>query len=178
MKWILRGGVGLVAILAAVAAIGWMLPVGHEASRSAIYQHPPERLYPLVLEQFREEGRRMDIRMEIVDSSPPRRLITRIADPDQPFGGTWTYDLAPEGPGTRLTITERGEVYNPIFRFVARRRRPQAFGELRTPQYQYAFEPAVAVFERIQRGARILRRCEQANDGFRHGYLLRSVGVG
>ena len=32
----------------------------------------------------------------------------------------WTYELAPEGSGTRLTITENGEIYNPIFRFVAR----------------------------------------------------------
>ena len=44
----------------------------------------------------------------------------RIADPELPFGGTWTYELKPEGTGTRLVITERGEVYNPIFRFMSR----------------------------------------------------------
>ena len=47
-------------------------------------------------------------------------LVTRIADRSLPFGGTWTYVLAPDGNGTRLTITEHGEVYNPIFRFVSR----------------------------------------------------------
>ena len=28
--------------------------------------------------------------------------------------------VTPEGSGTRLTITERGEVYNPVFRFMSR----------------------------------------------------------
>ena len=40
----------------------------------------------------------------------------RIADPSLPFGGTWTYELRAEGSGTSLTLTEDGEVYNPIFR--------------------------------------------------------------
>jgi hypothetical protein len=46
--------------------------------------------------------------------------VTRVADPDQPFGGTWTFDIGPDSGGARLTITERGEVYNPVFRFIAR----------------------------------------------------------
>ena len=49
-----------------------------------------------------------------------RRLVTRIADTGLPFGGQWTYELVPDGEGTRLTITEDGEVYNPLFRFVSR----------------------------------------------------------
>jgi hypothetical protein len=36
------------------------------------------------------------------------------------IGGTWTHELTPDGSGTRLTITERGWVGNPIFRFVSR----------------------------------------------------------
>ena len=53
-------------------------------------------------------------------SVSPSRCLTRIDEPDQPFGGTWTYNLAGEGAGTRLTITEDGEVYNPVFRFLSR----------------------------------------------------------
>jgi hypothetical protein len=34
--------------------------------------------------------------------------------------GTWTFEFVPDGGGTRLTITERGEVYNPNFRFMSR----------------------------------------------------------
>ena len=44
----------------------------------------------------------------------------RIADDTLPFGGTWTYELAPEGAGTRLTITEDGVVRNVVFRFLSR----------------------------------------------------------
>jgi hypothetical protein len=54
---------------------------------------------------------------------PPRRMVTRIADPDLPFGGGWTFELEPaDGPqgGTSVRITEDGEVYNPVFRFVSR----------------------------------------------------------
>ena len=32
----------------------------------------------------------------------------------------WTYELTPADSGTLLTITESGEVYNPIFRFISR----------------------------------------------------------
>jgi hypothetical protein len=62
------------------------------------------------------------IAYEAVESAPPRRLVTRIADPSLPFGGTWTYDIAPasSGSGPTLSITENGEVYNPVFRFVSR----------------------------------------------------------
>ena len=37
-----------------------------------------------------------------------------------PFGGTWTYEITPVGKGSRLQITEDGEIYNPFFRFMAR----------------------------------------------------------
>ncbi len=40
----------------------------------------------------------------------------RIADPSLPYGGSWTYELRPSGAGTEITITEDGQVFNPIFR--------------------------------------------------------------
>jgi hypothetical protein len=46
--------------------------------------------------------------------------VRTIADPSLPFGGKWVYDVAPDGSGSTLTITEDGKVYNPIFRFVSR----------------------------------------------------------
>jgi hypothetical protein len=62
-------------------------------------------------------GDRMPI--ETVEAVPPRRFVGRIG-PGLPFGGTWTYEIEPAGAGSTLTITERGEIYNPIFRFMAR----------------------------------------------------------
>ena len=46
--------------------------------------------------------------------------MTRIADRSLPFGGTWTYEITAEAGGSALRITEEGEVYNVIFRFMAR----------------------------------------------------------
>jgi Polyketide cyclase / dehydrase and lipid transport len=57
--------------------------------------------------------------LETVESAAPKRLVARIGQ-GLPFGGTWTYELIPEGAGTRVTITERGEIYNPFYRFFAR----------------------------------------------------------
>ncbi|NUR53434.1 MAG: hypothetical protein HOQ29_03225 [Acidobacteria bacterium] len=50
----------------------------------------------------------------------PSRLVARITDPSLPFGGTWTYRIAPGQAGSQLSITEDGAVYNVIFRFLSR----------------------------------------------------------
>jgi len=60
------------------------------------------------------------ISFEAVESVPPRRLVTKIADAKLPFGGTWVYEIVPAGDSCTLTITENGEVYNPLFRFMSR----------------------------------------------------------
>ncbi|HVG90391.1 MAG TPA: SRPBCC family protein, partial [Alphaproteobacteria bacterium] len=60
------------------------------------------------------------ITFEAMESVPPRRLVTQIADNKLPFGGTWIYEIVPAGDSCTLTITENGEVYNPLFRFVSR----------------------------------------------------------
>ena len=50
----------------------------------------------------------------------PRLLVRKIVG-ESAFGGTWTFELAPDGhEATRLTITERAEIYNPFFRTVMR----------------------------------------------------------
>jgi ribosome-associated toxin RatA of RatAB toxin-antitoxin module len=63
-------------------------------------------------------GDRIPLRFEQMER--PSILVARIADPSLPFGGTWTYRIAPEGSGSTVSITEDGEVYNPIFRFMSR----------------------------------------------------------
>jgi hypothetical protein len=65
-----------------------------------------------------------EIPYQVLESTPPAgyapgRLVAKIADPKLPFGGSWTYGVASADGGTVLRITERGEVYNPIFRFVS-----------------------------------------------------------
>ena len=58
--------------------------------------------------------------LETVEAVPMKKLVRKIADPKLPFGGQWTVTLAAEGGGTKLSVTEDGEVYNPFFRFFAR----------------------------------------------------------
>lgn len=63
-------------------------------------------------------GRAMPI--EIISTDAPRKMVARIVDDGLPFGGTWTYELTPEGSGTRLRITEDGIIKPPPFRYIAR----------------------------------------------------------
>jgi hypothetical protein len=70
--------------------------------------------------RFRELGDHGGLTFRIEVREPYTRVVTRIDDPKAAFGGSWTYELKPNGTGTDLTITEDGEVYNPIFRFMSR----------------------------------------------------------
>ena len=144
MKWVLRILLGLAIVVAVIAVVGWLLPVSHEASRSAEFSRPPEAVYVLVADvrnypiwwkdisqvdmlveepgrtTFREHMSTGPVVITVTEAAPPSRFVTKIDDPDQPFGGTWTFEITPTAEGSRLTITERGEVYNPIFRFLSR----------------------------------------------------------
>lgn len=144
MRWIV-GVVGVVVLLIAiVVAVGAMLPKSHVAARSARYAASPDALWasltePASFPQWRDGVTRVEllpddagqrgwreytkhdaVAYRVLESQAPRRFVARIADENLPYGGTWTYELAPANTGTRLTITERGEIYNPVFRFVAR----------------------------------------------------------
>lgn len=144
MRWVLMVLGVIVGLVATVLIVGALIPKGHVASRSARFQQPPEvlweamtdfashptwrtgleRMEPLPEREgrplWREMGRYGPITYEVVESSPPTRLVTRIADPELPFGGTWTYEIASRDGSSTVTITEEGEIYNVIFRFMAR----------------------------------------------------------
>ena len=60
------------------------------------------------------------INFELADDVPPQRMVTRILDTDLGYSGKWTYLFTAENGGTRVTITEDGEVSNVLFRFMAR----------------------------------------------------------
>jgi hypothetical protein len=115
MKLVLWIAAPIVVLIAAAAAIGAALPVKHRATRRARFQTTPAALYAIIDAQTDKSA------YEIVEARAPERYLTRIADKSLPYGGTWTYDIAPAGPDAAdLRITEDGEVYNPIFRFVSR----------------------------------------------------------
>ena len=121
MKWIMRTIVALAGVVGIVALVGYFLPVAHEASRSAEFNKPPEAVFALVADPntYSSWWSGADVKSEIVESTAPSRLVTRIVGETQ-FGGTWTMEISPTPNGSRLTITERGEIYNVVFRTLAK----------------------------------------------------------
>lgn len=142
MKWLLIGAASLAGLLILIVIIGALLPQKHTVSRSIALHHSADSVWVLIsgpptwrpdVTSYQElpphEGHRMwhetdkhgqTITFEAVESVPPRRLVTQIADKKLPFGGTWVYEIVPAGDSCTLTITENGEVYNPLFRFMSR----------------------------------------------------------
>jgi uncharacterized protein YndB with AHSA1/START domain len=142
MKWLLTTGVALAGLMVLIVLIGACLPRKHQVSRTISLHRPAETVWSLIsgpptwrpgITNYQElpphEGHRMwretdkhgqTITFEAIESTPPHRLITQIADPKLPFGGTWIYEIVPKGDSCTLTLTENGEVYNPLFRFVSR----------------------------------------------------------
>ena len=110
--------VGVLAVLVILAAgIGAALPVKHKAVRSKTFAVPAPRLWELALALYHRSN---DGTYTVQEEHAPQRLVTAIIRKDLPYGGSWTYDFKSRGQETTLTITEDGEVYNPIFRFVSR----------------------------------------------------------
>ena len=142
MKWILLTLAAIVVLVGLAALVGAMLPLRHHASRKARFRASPEALYAVLagppdwrtgVKEFGvlpEEGGRkrwweqddhgQKVTYELVEDMPPRRMAVRIAGLGLPFGGTWTFDISPVAGGSELRVSEDGEIYNVIFRFLAR----------------------------------------------------------
>lgn len=134
---------GLVVVLIlAVVVVGALLPKRHRVSRAASFRAAPNQLFALIAgpqnwrpnvlkfepvsggssrELVRETTRNGEtITYELLDSKPSQSIERRIATENLPYSGAWFFSLKPEGGGTTVRITEDGDVYNPIFRFVSR----------------------------------------------------------
>ena len=134
----------LILSVAAVLLIGRRLPLGHEASRSLRLGRQPQDVWEAITDldglsawrpglkraerlpdvdgraRWREYDRHGKITYEVVEAERPVRFVTRIADVGLPFGGAWTWTIEPAEQGCLVVVTERGEIYNPLFRFVSR----------------------------------------------------------
>jgi uncharacterized protein YndB with AHSA1/START domain len=144
MRYLLIAAAILGALVLLIVVIGWSLPVKHQATSEITINASPGALYKLITDverypkwrssvkrterlpdsagrtRFREIGSDGTILYEMETAEPNKRVVNRIADSSLQFGGSWTYELIPRGDSTTLRITENGEVYNPIFRFVSR----------------------------------------------------------
>lgn len=136
----------LLAIGFLVLVVGWRLPVGHVATRSAVVPASVPSVFARVndfrsaptwrssvtavdveagevadgVTRYREHSSDGVIPYEVIEREVGRRLVTRIADPSLPFGGRWIFEFTQAPGGTEVRITEEGEVYNPVFRFMSR----------------------------------------------------------
>lgn len=145
MRWIMYVGLAVGIIVMAVVAIGAVLPKAHSASRTARVDLPPDALYTLLTDVAQYQSWRPDVtsltRLADKNGMPawievsngmkipmrfermerPTLLVGRIDTDALPFGGTWTYRIVPAGgAASDLTITEDGEVKNPVFRFMSK----------------------------------------------------------
>ena len=144
LSWILIVAGVLVGLGLLIYAVGAMLPRAHVARVEAFIPAPPAKVAALVRNveeqprwrkgvtaievierrpdglRYVERQRRDAILFDFAETEPDTRFTGTIADPKLPFGGSWTWELAPEAKGTRVRIEEDGEVRSPVFRFFAR----------------------------------------------------------
>lgn len=144
MRILLILAAAIVGLIALVLLVGFMLPSAHVAAVRTHYQAPAERVFAAVADVESGTAWRTGLqKVEVLAREPlrwretadwgtmtfvrdefvaPARIVARIADEDQGFGGTWTYQIttSPSTAGSTLTITENGTVSNPFFRFMSR----------------------------------------------------------
>ncbi len=148
LKVLKIGSIALIGGVALLFAIGLLLPEWHIASRTIRLHQSPEAVWRVLTDYpsmpgWRKELVRVErtkvqeagvtkviwtehlkngyeVPLEDLRSDPPHLLIRRIADPRMPFGGTWKYELQPDGGGCLVKVTESGYVRIPIFRVFTR----------------------------------------------------------
>ncbi|MBI2408654.1 MAG: SRPBCC family protein [Gemmatimonadetes bacterium] len=133
--------IGLVLLVACVYAVGLSLPREHKVSSRIQLTAPRDSVwtvlrnfgdYPKWHPDFKSsvKGERRDghevwvqdvggmtMSVEFLEIQPPSLLVTEIiTDEKSQWGGVWTYDVAANGTGTEVTITEEGWVKSPFFR--------------------------------------------------------------
>ena len=116
MRWIAFVAGGLVVLIVGIAIIGSMLPRTHKASRTLRVRRTPAEVWPALMQATRTSSTPVDV----LESTMPYRLVTRVTEKETNFGGTWTVAIAPVPDGSTVTVTEDGWVANPIFRVVSR----------------------------------------------------------
>jgi uncharacterized protein YndB with AHSA1/START domain len=145
-----RRALTVLAIVATALAgsflAGILLPVEHVGVGHALLDRSPETVWRVLTDldgmplwrsdltaverlpnvagrpAWREIGRGGTRVVELTLADPPRRLVTQRAAGGRSALPIRTFDLDSAATGTRVTITERGEVRNPLARILVRLR--------------------------------------------------------
>jgi hypothetical protein len=128
----------------ALTIFGALQPRQHSASRALRVARSPAEVWSVITDfaswpTWRKDVRKMErlpdqsghpvwveigkngrLPLEIAEQIEHQRLVTRIADPQLPFSGSWTYVLSTAESDCVVRITEQGEVKNPLFRAIAK----------------------------------------------------------
>lgn len=141
MKWILLLVCILIVLIAMIYLIGSLMDVKHVATIERKLKMGSDETW-IVLTNYKEytswrngikeltidstnhwteknsHGDNVSYQLEVVDDK--RTFITRIINKDLAYGGYWEFSISPLQDGCLVKITENGEVFNPIFRFMAK----------------------------------------------------------
>jgi hypothetical protein len=140
MRWLIIILGSLLALGGILYLIGSFLPVKHIAVVKRSFTIKPHELWAILTDfrsykmwrsglksveaidhkQWKEESSHGVILYELEVGEIDKQLITRIVSDNLPFGGYWYFQLTETAQGCNLSITENGEVYNPIFRFMSK----------------------------------------------------------
>ncbi len=144
MAWIVFGVFVVAGLTVAVWVLGSRLPKAHSVARMAYFNRSPGEVWQIISDFADQPSWRPDLRLVgrlpprngrdvwretdsrgqamtlvTVERLPQRRLVRRIADENLPFSGGWTMEIGEFGEVTSLTVTETGEIENPLFRFMS-----------------------------------------------------------
>ena len=132
---------GSIITICSILLIGWLLPIKHTANRSLLINAELDQVWHKisdysVMPEWRIELEKVtqisagvwqelsksgdSIEFETIQSVPQQRLVRKIVGENLLFGGSWTFEISRQGDKTQIKIIENGEVYNVIFRFVAK----------------------------------------------------------
>ncbi len=135
----------LAGLLSVGAVVGCFIPLGHVVSRTLTLAQQPQAVWGALrdgpawpqwwellktverlpdrdgCEVWRviyKDGNKFQLRVE--EAAAPSKMVLRIDDEGALFGGTWSYVVEPAAGGARVTLTENGEIYNPLVRLIGK----------------------------------------------------------
>src|SRR5258706_13391966 len=140
MKWVLIVIVGLAGLMGLMALIGVFVSRDHRATSTISLRQSPDSVWKVVRdlggivawfpamqqserlpdrdghEVWRQKMSGFDVPIIVLESSPPRKLVTQI-DPTAggAVGGAGAHELAAGATGTKIKVTQAGWVIKPLF---------------------------------------------------------------
>jgi hypothetical protein len=141
MKWILIVIALLILVAGFIYLMGALMPIKHQSVVESQLPTTPEILWKALTthaeykswrrgikelkavddyhwSELNAHGDTVNYRADWVEQN--RKLLTVILNKDLPYGGQWEFEITKTDAGSHLRITENGEVYNPLFRFMSK----------------------------------------------------------